>query len=128
MISRVTVRLPSVVTCHLSVSSDTRHKYNPECSTPISSNLSSVTYTAFVASFPVPCFNTNSPLLVVTSLPLCLHCTDSKRVVTGNEVFTSQVSTDDCPTVAFLGVTNTEFCKEPNKYFSDKTSCKGMFT
>ena len=65
------------------------------------------------APFPVPCVSTNPPLLVVTSLPLCLHCTDSRLVLTGSEVCTSQMSTDDWPTVAFLGMTNTEFCKEP---------------
>ena len=113
MISRVTVRFPSVVTCDLLLSSNTRHEYNPECSTSISLNLSSVTYTE--APFPVPCASANPSLLVVTSLPLCLHCIDSRLVLTGNEVCTSQVSTDDWPTVAFLGVTNTEFCNEPNK-------------
>ena len=34
-------------------------------------------------------------------------------MLTGSEVCTSQMSTDDWPTVAFLGMTNTEFCKEP---------------
>ena len=75
--SHATVRLASAVTCCLSV--DTRQEYSPELSTVVSLRVNSVTYT----EAPVPCLNSPLP---VTRLPLCIHWTESRLVVTGNEV------------------------------------------
>ena len=83
------MRLASAVTCCLSV--DTLQEYSPECSTVVSLRVNSVTYTE--APAPDPCFSTNPPL-PVTGLPLCIHWTESRLVVTGSEVSTSQVSTE----------------------------------
>ena len=106
--SHATVRLASAVTCCLLV--DTRQEYSPECSTVVSLRVKLVTYTE--APAPDPCFSTNPPL-PVTRLPLCFHWTESMLVVTGSEVCTSQVSTDDCPRTAFSGVRRLALWRDP---------------
>ena len=106
--SHATVRLASAVTCCLSV--DTLQEYSPECSTVVSLRVNSVTYTE--APSPDPCFSTNPPL-PVTRLPLCIHWTESRLVVTGSEVCISQVSTDDCPRTAFSGVRRLALWRDP---------------
>ena len=106
--SHATLRLASAVTCCLSV--DTLQEYSPELSTVVSLRVNSVTYTE--APGPDPCFSTNPPL-PVTRLPLCIHWTESRLVVTGSEVCTSQVSTDDCPRTAFTGVRRLALCRDP---------------
>ena len=108
MNSLLITRLASAVTCCLSV--DTLQEYSPERST-VALRINSVTYTE--APAPDPCFSTNPPL-PVTRLPLCIHWTESRLViVTGSEVCTSQVSTDDCPRIIFSGARRLALWRDP---------------